>query len=90
MNRFEKKNGVLIKAFGQYLRAHSDRMDELPDDALLVMQVEGDETFNAWSRRIAEPDPGQRVVYVKFTLKKETTGASRSADIEELELQPVT
>ena len=88
MNRFEKKNAVLIKAFGQYLRAHSHLMDELPDDALLVMQVEGDEPFNAWSRQIAQPDRGQAIVHVKFTLKR-VAKVNTPADIEKLELQPV-
>jgi hypothetical protein len=89
MNRFEKKNTVLIKAFGQYLREHLGLMDELPDDTLLVMQVEGDEAFNAWSRRIAQPEPGQPIVYVKFTLKQQMAKVNTPADIEKLELQPV-
>ena len=84
MNRFEKKNTLLIKAFGEYMRQHPEVMDAIADEALLVMQVEGDESFNKWSLRIAQPEKGQRVVYVKLRMKNEKR--LRTA-IEKLEMQ---
>ena len=88
MNRFEKKNTMLIKAFGQHLREHPEIIDDLPDDTLLVMQIRGDAAFNAWSRRIAHPDKRQPVIYVKFTLKKKLARSRKPTNIEKLELQP--
>ncbi len=89
MSRFERKNTLLIKAFGEYLREHPDMMDEIPDDAQLVMQIEGDEAFNAWSRGIAQPELSEPQVYVRFTLKEGIAKSGQLAAIEKLELQPV-
>ena len=44
-----------------------DHGDEIPRNAQIVLQVEGDEEYNKWSAQLAERqrELGQRAVYVK-------------------------
>jgi hypothetical protein len=62
----------------------------IPDEAVLVMQLRGDEAFNRWSRGISEEEvqAGRPVVYVEITLKPKALKLTVKA-IEKLELQPV-
>ncbi len=68
MNPFERKNTELIKEFNRYIRERPEFADSIPDDAVVVMQLEGDEEFNKWSRRLAESraEEGQPIVYIKI------------------------
>lgn len=68
MNIMEKKNTALIKEFDRYIREHIDFTDRFPSEAFVIMQLEGDEEFNQWSRKLAESysEKGQSVVYVKI------------------------
>ena len=58
--RFVEKNSLLIKEFDKYVLEHPEFPDKFPDNALVVMQIEGDEEFNNWARetanRVAEKD----------------------------------
>ncbi len=54
MNIFEKKNTDLIKEFNRYIREHPGFAEAIPKGAIVAMQLEGDDDFNAWSRRLAE------------------------------------
>ncbi len=83
MNEFERKNTELIKEFNRYVREHPKFAERIPNDAVVIMQLEGDEEFNAWARRLAENRGEQPVVLVKI---KRMTGRSR---IERLELEQV-
>lgn len=89
MTAHERKNNELIMLFDEFLRKRPDVLDEIPDNAVLVMQVEGDESFNAWAYRIAEANaPGRPIVLVTFALKSRRKPLSLKA-VERLELQPV-
>jgi hypothetical protein len=62
----------IIKCFGEkkYLYSeHPEFANQLPDNALIVMQIDGDEAFNQWAREtvplVAEKDTS--VVYVTIT-----------------------
>ncbi len=44
--RFVEKNSVLVKEFDKYILEHSEFADQLPDNALIVMQIDGDDAFN--------------------------------------------
>ncbi len=87
MNIFEKKNTELIKEFNRYIREHPKLGDSIPKGAVVAMQMEGDEDFNTWSRRLAEShaEEGQSVIYVK--IKRIKPIRSR---IEEVTLEPVS
>lgn len=67
--RFVEKNSLLVKEFDKYVLEHPEFADRFPDNALVVMQIEGDEEFNNWARetaqRVAEKDTP--IVYVTIT-----------------------
>jgi hypothetical protein len=67
--RFVEKNSVLVKEFDRYILEHPEFADKLPNNALVVMQIEGDEEFNSWARetakRVVEKD--NPVVYITIT-----------------------
>jgi hypothetical protein len=83
MNIMEKKNTDLIKEFNRYIREHPRFADNIPDNAVVIMQLEGDEEFNKWSIKLvgSHKKSGQPVIYVR--IKKIKPIRSR---IEELEL----
>jgi hypothetical protein len=83
MNVMERKNTELIKEFNAYIREHSEFADNIPNESIVIMQLEGDEEFNKWSSELSEAHKGEGrpIVYVK--IKKIRPIRSR---IEELEL----
>lgn len=86
MTEHERTNTELIKEFNRYVRDHPEFAEKIPDDATVIMQLEGDEAFNAWARELAEvrQAEGERVVFVR--IRKLAPIHSR---IEALEVEPV-
>jgi len=84
MNIMERKNSELIKEFNRYVREHPEFADSIPNNAIVIMQLEGDEGFNAWGLNLAKShtEKDQPVIFVR--IKKIKPISSR---IEELELQ---
>ena len=41
MNIYERKNTELIKEFDRYVREHPEFADDIPNNAVVVMQLEG-------------------------------------------------
>ena len=86
--RFLEKNSMLVKEFDRYILEHPEFADQFPNNALVVMQIDGDEEFNDWARetahRAAEKDTP--IVYVTVTELKPTAVRSR---IEKLKLELV-
>lgn len=68
MTEHERTNTELIKEFNRYVRDHPEFAEKIPDDATVIMQLEGDEAFNAWARELAEvrQAEGERVVFVRI------------------------
>jgi hypothetical protein len=64
---FEKKHAILVTEFDRYVVEHPEFAAGIPQNAQIVLQVEGDEEYNKWSRKLAEEqrEPGQPVVFVK-------------------------
>ncbi len=66
---FVEKNSVLVREFDKYVLEHPEFANQIPDNALVVMQIDGDEEFNIWAReaaqKVAEKDTP--VVYVTIT-----------------------
>ncbi|MFQ5796567.1 MAG: DUF5647 family protein [Candidatus Bipolaricaulia bacterium] len=91
MNRMEELNTKLIQLFHEYLQERPELLDQIPDDAVLVMQLHGDEVFNRWSRKISEEEgqEGWPVVYVEIALKPQGAKVLTVQAIEKLELQPI-
>ncbi len=64
----EKKHSMLVAEFDRYVVEHLEFAEKIPQNAQIVLQVEGDEEYNEWSKRLAERqrETGQPVVYVKI------------------------
>lgn len=86
MNAFEQKNTELIKEFNRYIREHPEYADQIPDEAIIVLQLEGDADFNAWVCRFADgrKSEGHPMVMVRITKL-----APLRSRIEQLEMEHV-
>ncbi|WP_420886079.1 DUF5647 family protein [Candidatus Brocadia sinica] len=63
----EKRHAILVAEFDRYVVEHPKFATKIPQNAQIVLQVEGDEEYNEWSRQLADKqrESGQIVVYVK-------------------------
>jgi len=63
----EKKHAILVTEFDRYVIEHPEFAAKIPPNAQIVLQVEGDDDYNKWSRQIAErqKEQGQPAIYVK-------------------------
>jgi hypothetical protein len=86
MTIHERKNSELIKEFNRYVREHPEFADDIPKNAIVVMQLEGDEKFNQWSRKLAKTHAGDDQPIVFVHIHKLKPLRSR---IEKLELKRV-
>ena len=53
-NRFVEKNTMLVREFDRYVLEYPEFTEKIPDNALVVMQIVGDDEFNEWARRTAQ------------------------------------
>jgi hypothetical protein len=67
--KFTDKNTILVKEFDRYILEYPEFADKIPENALVVMQVEGDEEFNHWARETAMSvaDKDTPIVYITIT-----------------------
>jgi hypothetical protein len=63
----EKKHAILVTEFDRYVIEHPGFAAKIPTNAQIVLQVEGDDEYNEWSRKLAERqrEQGQPAIYVK-------------------------
>lgn len=63
----EKRHAILVTEFDRYIMEHPEFAAQIRLNAQIVLQVQGDEEYNNWSRQVAERqrEPGQSMVYVK-------------------------
>jgi len=68
MKLAEKKHAILVAEFDRYIIEHPEFARKIPRNAQIVLQVEGDEEYNVWSRKIAEKqrEKEQRAVHVRI------------------------
>ena len=68
-SRFTDKNTMLVREFDRYVLEHPDFADKIPDNALVVMQIDGDKEFNEWARKTGQSvtEKDNIVVYVTIT-----------------------
>ena len=66
LEMLERKHAILVTEFDRYVAEHPEFAVNIPRDAQIVLQLEGDEEYNEWSRQLAEKqkEKNQRVVYV--------------------------
>ncbi len=77
LDLMEKRHAILATEFGRYVVEHPEFAAEIPNNAQIVLQIEGDEKYNKWSRTTAKKqrERGQSAVYV--TIKGLTPARSR-------------
>ena len=66
---FLEKNVMLVKEFDKYILEYPDFAEKIPDDVLIVMQMEGEKEFNQWAIKTAKQvvDKNMKIVCVKVT-----------------------
>jgi hypothetical protein len=77
---------MLVREFDRYILEHPEYADGLPDNALVIMQLEGDEEFNRWARQAGKEcaEGDYPIVFVTVTEMK-----SVRSRIEKLRLEMV-
>ena len=63
----KKRHAILVAEFDRYIIEHPEFAMKIPQNAQIVLQVEGDEEYNSWGRRLVDKqrESGRIVVYVK-------------------------
>lgn len=63
----EKRHAILVAEFDRYVVEHPEFAAIIPQNAQIVLLIEGDEEYNRWSKLLADKqrESGQIVVYVK-------------------------
>ena len=81
MNVFEKRNSLLGLEFDRYVKEHPEFREKIPDNAQVILLLEGDEEFNGWSTRVGkeQADRGRPLLYVM--IKKLGPAHSRIEDL---------
>ena len=81
---FAEKNSSLVKEFDRYILEHPEFADRLPDNALVVIQIEGDEEFNRWARQAAQEaaEKDTPIAYVTITEIKPVRSRIESLRLE--------
>ena len=66
---FVEKNSALVREFDRYILEHPEFAEQLPDNALVVVQIESDEDFNKRAREAAQSaaEKDTPIVYVTIT-----------------------
>ncbi len=67
--------------FDRYVREHPEFGEKIPDNAQVILLLEGDEEFNNWSTRVGreQAERGQTLIYVM--IKKLGPAHSRIEDL---------
>ena len=64
----EKRHAILVTEFDRYIIEQPEFASKIPLDAQIVLQIEGDNEYNEWSRNLAarQRESGQKVIYVRI------------------------
>lgn len=84
---FTEKNSMIIREFDRYVLEHPEFAEKIPNNSLVVMQIEGDDAFNQWAKETAmkTAEKDQPIVYVTITELKPIRSR-----IEKLRLEKVS
>ena len=69
MNKqMQEHHALLIEEFNQYLFDHPEFLEQIPQGAVIVLQLKGDEEYNRWSRRTAQKtrEKGQPLAVIEI------------------------
>lgn len=82
MNIYERRNSLLGMELDRYIREHPEFSERIPDNAHIVMLLEGDKEFNEWSAKLGDrqAEKDQPIVYI--TIKKLAPIHSRITELD--------
>ena len=82
MNVFERKNSLLGIEFDRYVMEHTEFRERIPDNAHVILLIDGDEEFNEWSNQVGrkQAEDGQPIIFI--TIKKLGQIHSRIKELE--------
>ena len=85
---FIEKNSMLVREFDRYILEYPDFANKIPDNALIVMQIEGDEEFNRWARETAQNvvEKENPIIYVTITELKPVRSRIEKLKVESIVL----
>ncbi|MEW6686884.1 MAG: DUF5647 family protein [Candidatus Edwardsbacteria bacterium] len=87
MESFKKVNAALASEFDMYLLEHSEIAEQIPQNALIVFQIEGNTEFNRWAMQLAEKNQENNQPIILVKIKGLRPVVSR---LIEPKLEPVT
>jgi len=63
---------MLVREFDRYIIEHPEFAEKIPNNALVVMQIEKDDAFNQWAKETAlkATEKDQPIVFVTITKLK--------------------
>ena len=66
MSDYNKFTAMLASEFHRYLMEDEEKAGYLPDNVVIIFQVEGEEDFNRWHKEMAlrNTEAGQAIAYV--------------------------
>lgn len=66
--QLQERHALLIQEFNQYLFDHPEFLEQIPQGAVIALQLKGDEEYNRWSRRVARKthEKGQPLAFVEI------------------------
>jgi hypothetical protein len=81
---FTEKNTMLVREFDKYVLEHPAFAEQIPDNALVIMQIEGDEEFNEWAKKAAQniADDQNTPIYITVTELKPVRSRIKKLKIE--------
>ncbi len=82
MTEYSKLVALISSEFNKYIVEHDELAARIPENALVVFQVEGEEHFNEWSRIVSTKnrEKDQPIIFVQVKKWRQR------ACVEELEL----
>ena len=81
MSILETRNNLLGMEFDRYLREHPEFTEKIPNNAQVILLLEGDEGFNKWSVKIGKEQAAQDQPLLYVTIKKLAPAHSRIVEL---------
>lgn len=82
MNEYSKLAAMVSSEFSKYIIEHEDISKKIPQNALVIFLIEGENGFNKWSKELSKKnrEENQPVIYIKVKRWRQ------KASLEELEV----
>jgi len=69
MNIFEKQHAVLVTEFDRYVYEHPEFAVHIPNNALVVLQLNNEDEYNEWSQQLAQKQREKKQSVIRVIIK---------------------